>query len=546
MIARRNLIRLLSIHRVLMHHGLDEFVTAVHLYRPLRWLLYFDPGNWFSSRKKGARGERLRLALESLGPIFVKFGQALSTRPDLLPRDIADELARLQDRVPPFRADVARSIVEEAFGKPVEELFSRFDDEPLAAASIAQVHKATLKDGSDVVVKILRPGMQEAIQRDIDVLFDLARLAQKYWEDARRLRPVEVVEEYQKTVLDELDLLREAANASQLRRNFEDSDLLHVPEIHWDYCRLNVMVMEKISGIPIAHVDKLHELNTNMRRLAENGVDIFFKQVFRHNFFHADMHPGNIFVDATDPEHPKYIAVDFGIVGSLSERDQYYLAENFLAFFERDYYRVAKLHVDSGWVPADTRVEELESAIRTVCEPIFDRPLKDISFGQVLVRLFRTARRFNMEVQPQLVLLQKTLLNIEGLGRRLYPELDLWNTAHPIMRQWMRNRVSPQAMLKHFGEKLPELSDIVRQLPDVAHRLLQEIADGEFKIRVENRGVDEIREQLKRSDRRRFYLVSGAASLLSGAVLVGMDVQPPFIGWIVAVAGVILLLRGRP
>ena len=546
MIAPRNLFRLLSIHRVLMHHGLDEFVSAVHLYRPLRWLLFFDPANWFNRRKQGPRGERLRLALESLGPIFVKFGQALSTRRDLLPRDIADELAKLQDRVPPFPGDVAIQIVEEAFGKPVTELFSRFDDEPLAAASIAQVHKATLNDGSDVVVKILRPGMQKAIQRDIDVLFDLARLAQKYWKESRRLRPVEVVEEYEKTVLDELDLLREAANASQLRRNFEDSDLLHVPEIHWDYCRLNVMVMERISGIPIAQVDKLHEMNTNMQRLAENGVEIFFKQVFRHNFFHADMHPGNIFVDTTDPEHPKYIAVDFGIVGSLSERDQHYLAENFLAFFERDYYRVAKLHVDSGWVPADTRVEDLESAIRTVCEPIFDRPLKDISFGQVLVHLFRTARRFNMEVQPQLVLLQKTLLNIEGLGRQLYPELDLWSTAHPIMRQWMRDRVSPQAILRHFGEKLPELSDIIRQLPDVAHRLLQEIADGDFKIRVENNGIDEIRDQLRRSDRRRFYLISGAASLLSGAVLVGLDVQPPVLGWIVAIAGAILMVRGRP
>ncbi|MEM7282763.1 MAG: 2-polyprenylphenol 6-hydroxylase, partial [Pseudomonadota bacterium] len=390
-----NLFRLLHIRRVLLKYGLDEIVAATRLYRPLRMLHRLAAGKKPKSPSKQSRGERIRLALIELGPIFVKFGQALSTRRDLLPLDIADELAKLQDRVPPFPGSLAKEIIEKAYGESVDTVFETFDETPLAAASIAQVHTATLRSGENVVVKLLRPDIRQSIEKDLKLLYQIAGLAQDYWEDGRRLRPREVVKEYEKTILDELDLMREAANAAQLRRNFEVSDLLYVPEVYWDLCRPDVMVMERIHGVPISNIDELNAKNTNMQRLAENGVEIFFTQVFRHNFFHADMHPGNIFVNCEDPEHPRYVAVDFGIVGTLSPRDQHYLAENFLAFFNRDYQKVAKLHLDSGWVPADTRIDEFESAIRTVSEPIFNKPLKDISFGQFLLRLFQTARRFN-------------------------------------------------------------------------------------------------------------------------------------------------------
>ncbi len=404
--------RLLQIQRALVRHRLDDLVRATHLYRPFRFMFYLSPWTWFQRSAGQTRGECLRLALEELGPIFVKFGQALSTRRDLLPLDIADELAKLQDHVPPFASELAIAGVERALGARLEDVFARFDSVPLAAASIAQVHAATLKTRQDVVVKILRPGMREMIELDLEVLDSLAHLANDYWTDARRVRPIEVVDEYRKTVLDELDLLREAANAAQLKRNFAGSSLLYVPEVYWDFCRVNVMVMERIHGIIISKKDELRARGANFARLAESGVEIFFTQVFRHNFFHADMHPGNIFVQLDDPENPRYAAVDFGIVGTLQPRDQHYLAENFMAFFNRDYARVAALHVESGWVPAGTRVDELESAVRTVCEPIFNKPLKEISFAQVLLRLFETARRFDMHIQPQLILLQKTLLNI--------------------------------------------------------------------------------------------------------------------------------------
>ena len=443
----RVLARLIEIQRVLLRHGLDDFVRATHLYRPLRFLFFLSPLVWFARRRQASRGERLRLALEELGPIFVKFGQAVSTRRDLLPEDIADELARLQDRVPPFPGAQARRLIESSYGVPLTAVFASFDETPLAAASIAQVHAARLPGGEEVVVKVLRPDMRALIERDLEVLHALAELAQRYWPEGRRLRPREVVAEYQKTVLDELDLMREAANASQLKRNFAGSDELYVPEVYWDHCRSDVMVMERIHGVPISDLAALRAAGTNIARLAESGVRIFFTQVFRHNFFHADMHPGNIFVIVDDPQQPRYAAVDFGIVGTLDPRDQYYLAENFLAVFERDYRRVAQLHLQSGWVPAGARIDEMESAVRTVCEPIFDRPLKDISFGRILLRLFEISRRFNVQIQPQLVLLQKTLLNVEGLGRQLYPELDIWSTASPILRQWMRERVS----LAHAG-----------------------------------------------------------------------------------------------
>ncbi|HXC21432.1 MAG TPA: ubiquinone biosynthesis regulatory protein kinase UbiB, partial [Steroidobacteraceae bacterium] len=423
----------MQIQRALVRHRLDDFVRATHLYRPLRFLFYFSPWTWFQRSIGVARGERLRLALEELGPIFVKFGQALSTRRDLLPVDVADELAKLQDRVPPFPGEIAVATIEKTFGLPLGEVFGSFESTPLAAASIAQVHAATLKNGGEeVVVKILRPGMREVIDLDLEVLDALAKLADQYWEEARPVRPIEVVAEYRKTVTDELDLLREAGNAAQLKRNFAGSSLLYVPAVHWDYCRPNIMVMERIHGIIVSQIDELRARGTDIAKLAENGVEIFFTQVFRHNFFHADMHPGNIFVQVEDPKNPRYAAVDFGIVGTLQPRDQHYLAENFMAFFDRDYARIAALHIESGWVPRGTRIDELESAVRTVCEPIFNKPLKEISFAQVLLRLFATARRFDMRVQPQLILLQKTLFNIEGLGRQLYPELDLWKTAQPV------------------------------------------------------------------------------------------------------------------
>ena len=528
----RVVIRLLGIQRALVRHGLDDFVRATHLYRPFRFLVLLSPWTWFQRSAGTTRGERLRLALEELGPIFIKFGQALSTRRDLLPADIADELAKLQDRVPPFDSDLAMAAVEAAIGVPLAEVFSRFDREPLAAASIAQVHGAELKDGSDVVVKVLRPGMQTLIERDLEVLEALGRLAEEYWEDARRLRPIEVVAEYRKTILDELDLMREAGNAAQLRRNFAGSNLLYVPQVYWEYCRVNVMVMERIHGIVISRIEELRERGTNIARLAENGVEIFFTQVFRHNFFHADMHPGNIFVQVDDPQSPRYAAVDFGIVGTLQPRDQHYLAENFLAFFERDYHRVAALHVESGWVPPGTRVDELESAVRTVCEPIFNKPLKDISFAQVLLRLFETARRFDMRVQPQLILLQKTLLNVEGLGRQLYPELDLWKTAQPVLRAWMRERLSPRSLLKRLRAQLPDTVEAARQLPQIFQTAVREAAEGRRRWRVEDPGLERLREELRRGAERRDAALAAAVLWLSGLLWLAAFERHAWIGWL--------------
>lgn len=462
MASRQTVFRLIGIQRVLVKYGLDDLIKETHLLRPLRFIFLLAPRR---RDKSAPLGERIRLALEELGPIFIKFGQAMSTRRDLLPADIADELAKLQDEVPPFPAEEAVAILDEAYGKPVNEVFERFDIEPFAAASIAQVHTAKLPDGPEVIIKLLRPGVQDLIERDIEVLKFIARLADRYWEHGKRLRPLEVVDEYEDTIIDELDLMREAANAAQLKRNFAGSDMLYVPEIYWDFCRPAVMVQERIFGIPINDMNALREAGANIQLLAENGVEIFFTQVFRHNFFHADMHPGNIFVIATDPEKPKYAAVDFGIVGTLSPSDQRYLAENFLAFFDRDYHRIAKLHLESGWVPEGTRIDQLESAVRTVCEPIFNKPLAEISFAQVLMRLFRVAKRFDVEIQPQMILLHKTLFNIEGLGRELYPQLDLWKTAHPVMKKWMSEQVGPEAMLQDLRELLPQLRDVLRDLP---------------------------------------------------------------------------------
>jgi ubiquinone biosynthesis protein len=537
--------RLIGIQRVLVRHGLDDYVRATHLYRPLRFLFYLSPWTWFARSQGTTRGERLRLALEELGPIFIKFGQALSTRRDLLPRDIADELAKLQDRVPPFASATAMAQIERALGQPIVEQFGSFEEAPLAAASIAQVHVATLKDGREVVVKVLRPGMRELIERDLEVLYALAGLAERYWPESKRLRPVEVVEEYEKTILDELDLMREAANASQLKRNFGSSPLLHVPEVHWDLCRRNVMVMERIRGVPISDIERLRELGTDIQKLAENGVTLFFTQVFRHNFFHADMHPGNIFVDVTDPANPKYMAVDFGIVSALEPRDQYYLAANFLAFFDRDWRRIAELHLESGWIPPNTRLSELTGAVRTVCEPIFNKPLGEISFGIVLLRLFELARRFGMRVQPQLILLQKTLLNVEGLGRDLYPELDLFKTARPILRQWMNERIGPEAFTQGLKEHWPDLAESLKMLPVVLQRSVRRAYEDDFSLRTESSSVDLLRSQLRVAERRRNSMIAGAAFFLGGVVWLAMATQPDWLGWLLAAGGAAWMLAGR-
>ena len=541
----RVLARLLQIQRALVRHGLDDFVRATHLYRPFRFLVYLSPWTWFQRSVGVTRGERLRLALEELGPIFVKFGQALSTRRDLLPADIADELAKLQDRVPPFDSSIATASIEKAFGLPLESIFGSFEQAPLAAASIAQVHAATLKNGREVVVKILRPGMREIIDLDLEVLDSLAALADEYWEDARRLRPVELVREYRKTILDELDLLREAGNAAQLKRNFAGSSLLYVPEVHWDYCRVNVMVMERIHGVIVNNLEELRARGTNIARLAENGVEIFFTQVFRDNFFHADMHPGNIFVQTDDPQNPRYAAVDFGIVGTLQARDQHYLAENFMAFFDRDYARVAALHVESGWVPRGTRVDELESAVRTVCEPIFNKPLKEISFAQVLLRLFETARRFDMQVQPQLILLQKTLFNIEGLGRQLYPELDLWRTAQPYLRKWMRERMSPRAVLRRVRAQLPDTLLALQQVPQIFQTAVRDAADGRLRLQVENTEIRELRAEMRRSHSRRDATLAAAVLWLSGLAWLAFSTQIPWLGWLQMTAAIVLFVASQ-
>ncbi|QHB30975.1 ubiquinone biosynthesis regulatory protein kinase UbiB [Yersinia canariae] len=523
--------RLYLIIRVFLSYGLDELIPNIRLTLPLRIgrHLFF----WLPNRHKDKPlGERLRLALQELGPVWIKFGQMMSTRRDLFPPAIADQLALLQDRVAPFDGALARKHIEIAMGGPLETWFDDFEQEALASASIAQVHTARLKEnGQEVVLKVIRPDILPIIKADVRLMYRLAGWVPKLLPDGRRLRPREVVREYEKTLLDELNLLREAANAIQLRRNFEDSPMLYIPEVYSDYCRESVLVMERIYGIPVSDITALEDQGTNMKLLAERGVQVFFTQVFRDSFFHADMHPGNIFVSYEHPHDPLYIGIDCGIVGSLNKADKRYLAENFIAFFNRDYRRVAELHVDSGWVPRDTNVEDFEFAIRTVCEPIFEKPLAEISFGHVLLNLFNTARRFNMEVQPQLVLLQKTLLYVEGLGRQLYPQLDLWTTAKPFLESWLRDQVGLPAVIRALKEKAPFWAEKFPELPELVydslqqHKLLQQSVD---KLTTQMQG------QQQRQGQSRYLFGVGATLLVSGTILFLADAVEISTGFIVA------------
>ncbi|ENM5787538.1 ubiquinone biosynthesis regulatory protein kinase UbiB [Vibrio metoecus] len=519
--------RLYRIVKVQLEYGLDELLPEHHLTRAP--LLARKSLFWLRNQHADkALGDRLRLALQELGPVWIKFGQMMSTRRDLFPPHIADPLAMLQDKVAPFDGLQAKQLIEEELGAPLETWFDDFDIKPLASASIAQVHTAKLKsNGRDVVLKVIRPDIRPQIDADIKLMYRVARIVAKALPEARRLKPVEVVREYEKTLLDELDLRREAANAIQLRRNFENSEELYVPEVLTDFCNETVMVSERIYGIQVSDLAGLHANGTNMKLLAERGVSVFFTQVFRDSFFHADMHPGNVFVNPNHPENPQWIGLDCGIVGTLNSEDKRYLAENFLAFFNRDYRRVAQLHVDSGWVPLDTNVDEFEVAIRMVCEPIFAKPLCEISFGHVLLNLFNTARRFNMEVQPQLVLLQKTLLYVEGLGRQLYPQLDLWQTAKPFLEKWMAKQVGPQAFLSALKERAPLWFEKMPELPELLYDSLKQ-------GRNLNQRLDSLYQGYRQSKRQqgtgKFLFGVGATLVVCSAIWISNQLEPLAIG----------------
>ena len=530
------LIRLLQINFILLRYGFNRPVIS-ELPSSLRLLSYLNP--WSFTKKNKSRGESLRLTLEKLGPIFVKFGQLLSTRRDLLPDDIAEELEKLQDRVPPFSSKIAKAIIEKSFGKSIENCFSTFDEKPLASASIAQVHAATLHDGNEVIIKVLRPNITKIIQRDIALMYLGAKLARRFWRHGKRLKPVEIVSEFEYTIYHELDLIHEAANASQLRRNFAGSKKMYVPKIYWNYVHRDIIVMERIYGIRISDISELKAANANLKKLAEYGVEIFFTQVLRDSFFHADMHPGNLFVDVTDPENPKYLGVDFGIMGSLSPQDQHYIAENLLAFFKRDYSQVAILHIESGWISPNARIDQFESAIRTVCEPIFERPLKDISFGKLLLRLFQTADQFNMKIQPQLLLLQKTLLNIEGLGRQLYPDLDLWRIAKPLIKDWMRKKNSPSYLLKMIIKDFFSTTESALKIPRLLHRALEEVYSFRQELKINEKLIPPKKEN------RSFFLGAGVAFFTSSIMSLFIIPLPiSYWQWTVLGSSILLIIIG--
>jgi ubiquinone biosynthesis protein len=540
--------RLLHINFVLARYNLDEVILATHWFYPLRFLVYFNPWYWTTSRKL-PRGLRIRRALEELGPIFVKAGQILSTRVDFLPDDIATELAQLQDRVAPFPGKIAEKIIEDALKCPITDVFDDFETRALASASIAQVHTATLRNGKAVVIKVLRPNIKKVIDGDLDLLMTLAKLAERYWKGARSFKPKEMVDEIAHTLYDELDLLREGANASQLRRNFLHSSILHIPEIYWVHSRTNVLVMERIDGIPIHDVAKLKEAGINLKKVAERGIDIFFTQVFRDNFFHADLHPGNLFVSPKHPEDPQYMAVDFGIAGSLNSKDQRYLAENMLAFLNRDYRRVAELHIASGWLPPDTRADQFEGAIRAVCEPIFELPLKDISFAQLLFRLFQTARRFHINIQPQLILLQKSLFSIESLSRQLCPEIDLWKTAAPYLERWLKRQVGVRAFFKRIRDNLPLWSEKLPEIPNLIFEVLNETQHRQEKMRFAEEMAARELKPAPVSKGRYFWTGTGLTLTLAGGLLLLHPVHPalyhtfsPTPAWILGGTGLMLLL----
>ena len=526
------LARLFKTHQTLIRYQLDVFFVESDLLKPLRWVFLISPSLWFRKKTKLRKGERLRLALEDLGPLYVKFGQSLSTRPDLLPEDIASELSKLQDKVPPFSGEDAEQEIFNAFGKKPEEIFADFDKEAFASASIAQAHLATLQSGEEVVVKILRPNIWEAIEKDMEILFLFARLLENYSDESKRLKPMEVVKDYQTSVMHELDLLREAANCSQIGRNWEGSEIIKVPKIYKDYCKTNVLVQERIHGIPISDVQELKTAGVDLKKLATNGVRIFFTQVFHHNLFHADMHPGNVFVDISDPDKPMYAAVDFGIVGSLDDLDRRYLALSFSAFFEKDYKSIASNFLAAGWVPSETRLDTFEASIRTVCEPIADKPLEEISFGQVLISLFQTAREFKMENQPQLVQLEKTLLNIEGLGRQLYPQLDIVAAAKPVISEWREQQTDLKTILTKLQQDAPEIRKTIEELPILAKRVINSQSNNQSNEEFFNKFSKTVYKSLL-----------GIAVMLTGGILLGLEIV---LGWLLMGAGFLVILLSKP
>lgn len=539
----RRFARLLHISYILARYRLDDLVTAVHLFRPVKILRVLAPWDRRGVALK-PRGERLRLALQALGPVYVKFGQILSTRRDLLPADVAAELAMLQDRVPPFPGDEAQAIIEASLGAPVAELFSEFSVQPLASASIAQVHAATLKSGAKVVVKVVRPGIEKQLRRDIDLLKAIAGLAEKYWEDGDRIRPKDIVSEFETFVFGELDMKREAANASALRRNASGSNDLYIPEIHWQYTCENVLVMERVTGLPVGDTAGLRAANVNLERLSKRGIRIFYTQVFRDNLFHADMHPGNILIDATDPEDPTFILMDFGIVASLTPTDLHYISENFLALFNQNYLRIAELHIDAGWVPADTRVDELEAAVRTVGEANFSRPLNEISFGQLLLDLFRVARRFNLTIQPQLIMLQKTLLNIEGLGRELNPKLDMWAVAKPELEAILKEKYGLDHTARELRERLPAWLAKAPEMPGLIHEYLSQATRGQLTSKLSSKDLELLRAQLQQSHHRTLTALAAATLTISGVLMLALETGPWFSGGFSTLGLVTILAAG--